>query len=88
MIHLWQRCLESYNFSSVQQNATSMYALLVAPEDDVVVKALKAFYDSYFEQFGIVPICSTKRTFPNTLRSFYPTAMKLKHSCGPNLFYA
>ncbi|XP_055626180.1 uncharacterized protein LOC129768507 [Toxorhynchites rutilus septentrionalis] len=85
---LWQGCLESVNFNNVQRHATSMYALRRGTEDDVIAKALIAFFDSYFEHFGDIPMCSRGRTFPNSLRGFYPTMMKLKHSCGPNLFYS
>lgn len=85
---LWQHCLESAELRNVKSYDTVVLSHQRQPAGDVVSGALMKFYDAYFDHFGEIPICNTAQAYPNTLRAFYSTAMKLKHSCGPNLFFA
>ncbi|XP_055593257.1 uncharacterized protein LOC129744653 [Uranotaenia lowii] len=86
---LWQECLDSVRFEDAsgsrdsEKNDEELEHL-----EDLVSRALRRFCDAYFEYFGDTPMCSKRKTFPNVLRTFHPTATKLKHSCGPNLFFA
>lgn len=86
VVRLWQSCLDGAGMANVQR--TSFLNHQRERAEDVVDKALLRFFDSYFDYFGEIPMCSKDRFFPNTLRAFYPTAMNIKHSCGPNLFFA
>ncbi|XP_065082224.1 uncharacterized protein LOC135704675 isoform X2 [Ochlerotatus camptorhynchus] len=83
---LWQSCLDGAGMNAVQRTTFLNHQRERA--EDVVDKALLRFFDSYFDYFGEIPMCSKSRSFPNTLRTFYSTAMKFKHSCQPNLFFA
>ncbi|XP_039439253.1 uncharacterized protein LOC120420324 isoform X2 [Culex pipiens pallens] len=86
---LWQKqleCAEARSMSSYDSVIMNHHQRQRA--EDMVSSALLNFFDGYFDHFGEIPMCSKTRTFPNTMRAFYPTAMKLKHSCGPNLFFA
>ncbi|XP_058457483.1 uncharacterized protein LOC131434613 [Malaya genurostris] len=80
---LWQRCLDG-----AQLDADRRQQRQKPSDEDIVSKALLRFFDAYFDHFGEIPMCSRTRTFPNVMRAFYSTGMKLKHSCGPNLFFA
>ncbi|XP_062561804.1 uncharacterized protein LOC134225613 isoform X2 [Armigeres subalbatus] len=86
VVKLWQSCLEGAGINTISRTAYLNHQRERAA--DVVDKALLRFYDSYFDYFGEIPTCSKGRSFPNTLRTFYPTAMNFKHSCGPNLLFA
>lgn len=83
---LWQSCLDGAGMNAVHR--TSFLNHQRERAEDVVDKAVLRFFDSYFDYFGDIPMCSKSRTFPNTMRAFYSTAMKFKHSCQPNLFFA
>lgn len=83
---LWQSCLDGAGMNSVQR--TSFLNHQRERAEDVVDKAVLRFFDNYYDYFGDIPMCSKSRTFPNTMRAFYSTAMKFKHSCQPNLFFA
>lgn len=86
---LWQKQLESSETRSMTAyNSVALNHHQRQRAEDMVSGALLNFFDGYFDHFGEIPMCSKTRTFPNTMRAFYPTAMKLKHSCGPNLFFA
>uniref|UniRef100_A0A1Q3EWB9 MYND-type domain-containing protein n=1 Tax=Culex tarsalis TaxID=7177 RepID=A0A1Q3EWB9_CULTA len=86
---LWQKQLESAEARSMSSyDSVIMNHHQRQRAEDMVSSALLNFFDGYFDHFGEIPMCSKTRTFPNTMRAFYPTAMKLKHSCGPNLFFA
>lgn len=86
---LWQKQLESSEARSMSSyDSVIMNHHQRQRAEDMVSSALLNFFDGYFDHFGEIPMCSKTRTFPNTMRAFYPTAMKLKHSCGPNLFFA
>ncbi|XP_053684739.1 uncharacterized protein LOC128734521 [Sabethes cyaneus] len=78
---LWQECQDSVQFDIVPE-------ILFHSRTDVVSRALERFYDIYFDHFGEIPTCSRNRTFPNVMRALYSTAINVKHSCGPNLFFA
>lgn len=86
VVKLWQSCLEGAGLSTFSRTLFLNHQRERA--EDVVVKALLHFFDCYIESFGGIPTCSKERSFPNSLRTFYSTAMNLKHSCGPNLFFA
>ncbi|XP_029720927.2 uncharacterized protein LOC109421943 isoform X1 [Aedes albopictus] len=88
VVRLWQSCLEAAGMDSTVQQRTALLSHQRERAEDVVDKALLRFFDSYFDYFGETAICNKSRNFPNTLRTFYPTAMHIKHSCGPNLFFA
>ncbi|XP_055534753.1 uncharacterized protein LOC129724132 [Wyeomyia smithii] len=78
---LWQQCLDEAALEIVPKH-------LFNSRTDIVTRALNRFFDVYFDHFGEIPMCSRNRTFPNVMRALYSTAMKIEHSCGPNLFFA